>query len=262
VFKKVLTILFAVTAMAPGYPTALSTWTIAGVDLKTGDVGVAGATCLPNQHADAIAALVPGKGVAAVQAFWDLDNRNWVYELLRAGEPATEIVRRITDRKYDNGVEDRQYGIVTMKNGAVQIAAFTGKEAIDWAGSQQDKASGVTVQGNILASPLVVASAMRAFQQDGSLEDRLMRALEAGSAAGGDVRCNSGHVMQTAASAFILVAHGPDQPYAAADLGVTDQGTSKAPWLDISVIETQFGPNPVKELRRRFDDWSKTRRPL
>ena len=88
-----------------------------------------------------------------------------------------------------------------------------------------------------------------------------MRALEAGSEAGGDVRCNKGSVQQTAASAFIIVAHGKDQPYAAADLGVTDQGTSRAPWLDLSVVEAQFGPNPVKDLRRKYDDWSKTRVP-
>jgi uncharacterized Ntn-hydrolase superfamily protein len=225
-----------------------------GVDLKTGDVGVAGATCLPDEHADAIAVLVPGKGAAAVQAFWDLENRNKVYELLRNGESSGEIIRRVTDRNYDNAVDDRQYGVVTMKNGGIQIDAFTGEEAMPWAGSQQDRGSGVTVQGNILASSQVVSSALRAFQEDGSLDDRLMRALEAGSAAGGDVRCNSGHVMQTATSAFILVAHGGDMPYAAVDLGTTDQGTAKAPWLDISVVEPQFGPNPVRELRRRYDE--------
>jgi uncharacterized Ntn-hydrolase superfamily protein len=255
VFGKIAAALLTISLIVPGHSARLSTWTIVGVDLKTGDVGVAGATCLPGQHADAVAVLVPGKGAAAVQAFWDMDNRNKVYELLRAGDTADEIVRRVIDRVYDNDVDDRQYGVVTMKNGVVQIESFTGKGAIPWAGSRQDRATGVTVQGNILASPEVVSAALRAFQEDGSLEDRLIRGLEAGSAAGGDVRCNSGHVRQTAASAFILVAHGGDLPYSAPDLGVTDQDTSRAPWLDISVIEPQFGPNPVQELRKRFDQW-------
>lgn len=257
-FGKLLTILFAVASIVPHHATRLSTWTIVGVDLNNGDVGVAGATCLPNQHADAIAALVPGKGAAAVQAFWDLENRNKVYELLRAGETSDEIIRRVTDRKYDSGVDDRQYGVVTMKGGAVQVTAFTGKDAMAWVGSQQDRPSGVTIQGNILVSPEVVAGALRAFQVEGSLEDRLLWALEAGSAAGGDLRCNSGHVRQTAASAFILVAHGKDAPYAAVDLDTTDQGTPRAPWLDISIVESQFGPNPVKELRRKYDQWRKS----
>jgi hypothetical protein len=87
------------------------------------------------------------------------------------------------------------------------------------------------------------------------LWDRLMRGLEAGSAAGGDARCNNGRVKQTAATAFILVARGSDPPYASKDLEVTDQGTSNAPWLAISVAEKQYGPNPIVELRRRYDEW-------
>jgi len=223
------------------------------MDPKTGDVGVAGASCLPNQHADAIAALVPGKGVAAVQAFWDLENRNKVYELLQSGKAAEQVLRQIANPNYDRGVNDRQYGVVTINDGAVHVQAFTGTEAMAWSGSQTDSTNAVSVQGNILAGPDVVGNALRAFQQSGPLEDRLMRALEAGSSAGGDVRCNSGRMQQTAATAFILVAHGGDAPYAARDLGKTDQGTNKAPWLDISVKEPRFGPNPVKELRKRFD---------
>jgi uncharacterized Ntn-hydrolase superfamily protein len=245
----------AIGAIVPNHRTKLSTWTIVAGDAKTGDVGVAGATCLPDQHSDAVAVLVPGKGAAAVQAFWDLENRNKVYELLRSGSSAGGIIRAVTDRAYDNDVDERQYGVVTLTDGAVQIESFTGKETIRWSGSLQNRATGVTVQGNILVSAEVVSGALRAFQEGGRLEDRLIRGLEAGSAAGGDVRCNSPQVRQTAASAFILVAHRGDSPYVAADLGVTDQGSSKAPWLDISVVEPQFGANPVKELRRQYDQW-------
>src|SRR5262249_27463521 len=88
-----------------------------------------------------------------------------------------------------------------------------------------------------------------------ALSDRLMRALEAGSAAGGDVRCNNERVKQTAAAAFILEARGGDKPYSAADLGVPDQDKKAAPWLALSVSEREFGPNPVMSLRKKYDVW-------
>src|ERR1051326_1405202 len=96
----ILSMLIALGLTMPAPAARLSTWTLVGVDLNNGDVGVAGATCLPNQHADAVAALVPGKGAAAVQAFWDLGNRNNVYQLLQQGETAEEIIHRMTDRNY------------------------------------------------------------------------------------------------------------------------------------------------------------------
>ena len=82
-----------------------------------------------------------------------------------------------------------------------------------------------------------------------------MRALEAGSAAGGDSRCNNDQVKQTAATAFILVARGIDEPYATRIIGITDMGTADAPWLAISATESQFGPNPLIELRKLYDFW-------
>jgi hypothetical protein len=64
--------------------------------------------------------------------------------------------------------------------------------------------------------------------------------------------------MQTAATAFILVARGGDQPYAARNLGITDMGTLNAPWLAISVVKAMFGSNPLIELRERYDAWRQT----
>ena len=118
----------------------------------------------------------------------------------------------------------------------------------------------VTVQGNVLEREAVVTGALAAFKTNDSrdrntLADRLMRALEAGSAAGGDKRCNNAQVQQTAASAFILFARAKDPPYAARDLGVTDSGTKAAPWLDLSVTMPRYGANPVPELRKQYDTW-------
>ena len=60
----------------------MTTWSVVAVDPLSGDVGVASASCVPS-FADALAALVPGKGAAATQASFDIDNRNVVYEAIK-----------------------------------------------------------------------------------------------------------------------------------------------------------------------------------
>ncbi len=249
-------LLLAVGISLPSVP--LSTWTIVAADPKTGDVGVAGASCV-DVYVDAIAALVPGKGVAVAQALWDRDNRNKVFELLRAGEAADAILGKVTDRMFDPGVVDRRYGIVTLNSGKAMVRGFTGSDAFTWAGSRQDPDRAVTVQGNILAGPGVVDDALKAFQSETNLPEALMRALEAGSVAGGDSRCNNTRGKQTASAAFILLARGGGKPYAARDIGISDQGKPDSPWLALSVREPQFGRNPVAELRKKFDEWKKAR---
>lgn len=254
---------------ARGETLDMTTWSVVGVDAKTGDVGVAMSSCVPNTLADALAALVPGKGAAATQAAFDVDNRNRVFAALKEGKSATEIIALVSDSATDARLGSRQYGVVTMKNGKAETAGFTGKPMLDgatgpnparWAGVRGDAAMGVSAQGNTLVSAAVVEGALAAFvrtDKDGrnTLADRLMRGVEAGSAAGGDVRCNTDSVRQTAATSMILVARGKDEPYATEKIGMSDQGTSKAPWLAISVTVAKGGPNPLVELRQRYDAW-------
>lgn len=256
----------------------MTTWSVVAVDPATGDVGVAMASCVPSTFADALAALVPGKGAAATQAAFDVINRNKVFEALKQGLPATEVIRLVSDSTSDARLGNRQYGVVTMRGGKAQTAGFTGKPMLDgvtgpapatgprrWAGIRADASRGVSVQGNTLVSEAVVANALAAFVWEdptgfNTLPDRLIRGLEAGSIAGGDVRCNSDSVRQTAATAMIVVARGTDAPYATEKIGMSDQGTPKAPWLAISVTNARDEGNPLLELRRRYDVWRKTMR--
>ncbi|MDQ6611267.1 MAG: DUF1028 domain-containing protein [Gemmatimonadota bacterium] len=248
----------------------MTTWSVVGVDPTNGDVGVAMASCVPNTLADGLAALVPGKGAAATQAAFDVGNRNKVFAALKEGLPAAEIIRRVSDSTTDQRLGSRQYGVVTMSGGKAQTAGFTGQPMLagaapvngahPWAGIRSDAARGVSAQGNTLASELVVANALAAFKWDdpagfNQLSDRLMRAVEAGSTAGGDVRCNTATVRQTAATAMILVARGTDAPYATEKIGMSDQGTAAAPWLAISVTVSKGEDNPLLELRKRYDAW-------
>ena len=249
----------------------MNTWSVVGVDPIAGDVGVAMASCVANTWADALAALVPGKGAAATQAGFDVGNRNRVFAALKEGANADEVIRRAADSTVDKGLNGRQYGVVTMSGGKVFTAGFTGKPMLAgdtargtrWAGVRSNAARGVSVQGNTLVSEAVVANALAAYVWEdptgfNTLSDRLMRAVEAGSIAGGDVRCNNDSTRQTAATAMIVVARGTDAPYATEKIGMSDQGTPAAPWLAISTTVAKGGDNPLLDLRRKYDVWRRS----
>ncbi len=277
--KEPMALLAALTFAAcahtpPAYPTEMemTTWSVVGVDAASGDVGVAVASCVPN-HGDAVAALVPGKGAAATQAGFDVRNRNKVFEAIKQGLTAEEVIAQVTDPGWDEQTDRRQYGVLTMHDGFVRAAGFTtpsrqgittGEDGVArFAGVMADPSRGVSSQGNTLASADVVQWPLDAYRRDdpagfNTLPDRLMRAIEAGSIAGGDVRCNQGNVRQTTAMAAILVARGSDPPYATESIGMTDAGTDKAPWLNLSVRVDRGGENPLLELRRQFDRWRRT----
>jgi uncharacterized Ntn-hydrolase superfamily protein len=250
----------------------MTTWSVVGVDPASGDVGVAVASCVPT-HGDAVAALVPGKGAAATQAGFDVENRNRVFEAIQDGLTAEEVIRRVTDPDWDDELERRQYGVVTMHDGFVRTAGYTTPTrqgmtedengSVRYAGVMADPSRGVSSQGNTLAAAEVVQRPLDAYRWDdpagfNTLPDRLVRALEAGSIAGGDVRCNQGNVRQTAAMAAILVARGGDEPYATESIGMTDAGTASAPWLALSVRTERLAENPLLELRRQYDEWRRT----
>ena len=90
---------------------------------------------------------------------------------------------------------------------------------------------------------------------DVHLADRLLRAVEAGSAAGGDQRCNQQGVEQTAASTFIMVARSGDAAYSVPSFGLSAINDPDKPWLALSVNEPVLGKNPIPELRRQYDAW-------
>jgi hypothetical protein len=104
------------------------TWTVVAIDRGTGDVGVAGATCLP-VDATALAALAPGRGAAAVQADFEVDHRNAALLQLVDGATADEIVAALVRDGHDPGIARRQFGVVTRHAGSAGTATYTGSEA-------------------------------------------------------------------------------------------------------------------------------------
>lgn len=218
-----------------------ATWSTVAVDPQTGEVGVSIASCVEAPTGTVVlpiaAGVVPGVGAMAAQAAFEEDTRDFVFERLRQGESPEQILAEVV--AIDAGAGSRQYGVVTLD---LQTATFTGNRALDFAGDVEG--TGYTVQGNILVGPSVVTDAAAAFEEPGdcftTLADRLMAALEAGSNAGGDRRCDAS---QGGALAAVLIVAAPDDPI-------------DAPTLDLRIPSQDRGDaDPIALLRQAYDGW-------
>ncbi len=201
-----------------------STFSIVALDHVTGEIG-----CAVQSKYFAVGNVVPwvkaGVGAVATQAAGVAAFGPLVLGLLESERlaPAEAIERVLED---DEARETRQLGVVRADGAA---AAHTGSSCIAWAGHRTGP--GYAVQGNILAGEEVVLEMERAFLAgDGSLAERLVAALEAGQAAGGDVRGQQ--------SAAVVV----ERPGAAAE---SREGIDRV--CDLRVDDH---PEPIRELRR------------
>ncbi|MDQ4096110.1 MAG: DUF1028 domain-containing protein [Actinomycetota bacterium] len=134
----------------------------------------------------AVGSVVPfaevGAGAGATQALANLAYAPDSLARLHQGDDAATVVRALT--KADPDADQRQLGLVDAQGRA---AGFTGNECFEWAGDVQG--DGFTCQGNILTGPDVVHAMKEAFSSStGDLAARLLAALSAGDAAGGDRR--------------------------------------------------------------------------
>jgi uncharacterized Ntn-hydrolase superfamily protein len=160
---------------------ARGTFSIVAADLQAGEVG-----CAVQSKYFSVGSVVPwaraGVGAVATQAAGvAVYGLRALEQLTEGAEPDEALARVIAD---DPQRETRQLGIVTADGRA---AAFTGASCLDWAGHRTG--AGFAVQGNILAGEAVVDEMARAFEETlGPLVGRLVAALEAGQAAGGDKR--------------------------------------------------------------------------
>jgi uncharacterized Ntn-hydrolase superfamily protein len=159
----------------------VATFSIVARDPANGDLGVAVASKFL-----AVGSVVPwaqaGAGAVATQALANVGYGPRGLELMAQGRSAQETLAALLAD--DPEREQRQVGLVDAQGGA---AAHTGSACMDWAG--HIVGSGFAAQGNILAGPPVVAAIAEAFvAAQGELADRLLAALQAGDAAGGDRR--------------------------------------------------------------------------
>jgi uncharacterized Ntn-hydrolase superfamily protein len=194
------------------------TWSIIAKDPETGAFGVAVTTKF-----FAVGALCP-HGAARIGALATQALVNPLYgpdgiRLLAEGRSAEDIVAILTAQ--DPGSGSRQLHVIARDG---RTAAHTGQDCIDWCGHLTDE--GVSVAGNMLAGPAVIEATLEIYKQSMDLPfaDRLMSALDAGQAEGGDKRGKQ--------SAAIKIWR--DEPYPVLDLRVDDH------------------PEPLDEIRRLY----------
>ena len=175
------------------------TYSIVAYDSVTGDLGVAVQSKFPN-----VGGIVPwarsGIGAVATQSLGNTAYGELGLELMAQGATAEEALRIIM--RTDSMLQDRQVGMVDARGGA---ASFTGTRTFDWAGGRVGAPSGrgtieggkggvlvgrgFAAQANIMVSDLTVKNMGETFvSTSGALADRLMAALRAGQAGGGDKR--------------------------------------------------------------------------
>jgi uncharacterized Ntn-hydrolase superfamily protein len=160
---------------------AHATFSIVAYDSTTQELGVAVQSRAFNVGAG-VAWARAGAGAVATQSFTNESFGPRGLELLRRGvRPNAALDSLLAD---DTGREQRQVGLVDARG---EAAPFTGSECMEWAGGVARP--GLAVQGNILASEEVVRAMVAAFDRaSGELSVRLLAALEAAQAAGGDKR--------------------------------------------------------------------------
>ena len=263
-------ILACVVAALALLPTAASaTWSVIAVDTRTGVVVIASATCVTAEGLrtrgglkSIQAVVVPGVGVAAAQAGVDgtRANQTLIFEQIRAGTDPDEILRMLSE---DEDFQRRQFGIVDLQG---RMAGFSGERNgfASLAMLSEVRGEGIyfAVQGNILESNDVVLDAMAAFmEEDGTVTDRVMAAMEAADRAGGDARCSCrsetvpetemGCSHRTAHVAYIAAAK-PEDP-----VGSGHSDGDYTLFLDVDDENTTAAesPNPVATLRMRYDAW-------
>lgn len=169
-----------------------------------------------------------GVGCIATQSYANYSYGPDGLELLKTEDSRTTIE---TLKSKDSGREKRQIGVVDSKGVPF---AFTGKECMDYAGHILGE--NYSVQGNILAGPSVLEAMAREIKKEGKLEYRIMAALEAAEAQGGDSRGRQ--------SASIYIS-SLKEPF--------EEGSDV--YMDIRVEDSR---DPLPELRRIMGVWLAT----
>lgn len=209
----------ATTAVATERP--VHTYSIVARDPQTGDLGVA-----VQSHWFSVGPVVPwaeaGVGAIATQSLVDVSYGPLGLDLMRAGKSAAEALRGLLAA--DARADIRQVAMVDAAGG---VAAHTGEHCIAAAGHHLG--DGYSVQANLMLRDTVWGAMSRAYESTrGDVADRMLAALEAAQAEGGDIRGQQ--------SAALLVVRGT---------------RSGKPWADRIVdLRVEDHPQPVVELRR------------
>jgi len=214
--------LTAVLSAAPAVPRRpVATYSIVARDPVTKELGVA-----VQSHWFSVGSVVPwaeaGVGAVATQSFAEPSYGQLGLDLMRAGKSAPDALKGLLAA--DEARDVRQVAMIDAQG---RVAAHTGAKNIPQAGH----ATGAqySVQANLMASDKVWPAMAKAYESaKGDLAERLLAALEAAQAQGGDIRGKQ-------SAAIVIVSGAP----------------SGRPWADRTFdLRVEDSPDPLKELRR------------
>jgi uncharacterized Ntn-hydrolase superfamily protein len=214
--------LAAVAAAAMSGPV-VHTYSIVARDPKTGEMGVA-----VQSHWFSVGSIVTwgeaGVGVVATQSIVDPGYGGKGLDLMRRGVSAPEALKQLLA-----GDTEREVRQVAMLDAQGRVSAHTGTLCIAAAGHKVG--AGYSVQANIMANDTVWPAMAAAFERaTGDLAERMLAALDAAQAAGGDLRGRQ------AAAILVVGPKSTGRPWAGADRT-----------FDLRVEDH---PQPLVELRR------------
>jgi hypothetical protein len=257
--------------------TASATWSIIAVDMSTGRVVIASATCVNRDDQFLMgvqAVVVPGKGVAACQASVDNTHKNQmlVFQELQKGTDPKQIIALLSQ---DPAFQSRQFGVVDLQGRSAGHSGLSnGYVSQDIQGRVPGTEIYYSIQGNILRPGQVVPNAVQAFvSMKGAITDRVMAAMEAADGSGGDSRCTCPPWPtegtkpaipcdgRTAYVAYILMAERTDTNGDSHNNGKYAMYITVAqpgPTNGAGAIRDGENLNPVKTLRVRYDAWRKS----
>ena len=225
IFSKRLILVLAILTLVFSQKTSsmrpISTYSIVALDETTGELGVA-----VQSHWFSVGFLVPwakaGVGAVATQSFVKVDYGPDGLQLMESGITAVDALKTLTSK--DDGEAVRQVGMIDIKG---NVAAHTGSRCIKYAGHIVGE--NYSVQANMMANGTVPKAMAVAFEKTkGDLADRMMAALEAAEAEGGDIRGKQ-------SAAMVIVSGEP----------------SGVDWKDTKLsLRIEDHPTPLIELKR------------
>jgi uncharacterized Ntn-hydrolase superfamily protein len=216
-----IVVILAITLPAVAVERPVHTYSIVARDAETGEMGVA-----VQSHWFSVGSIVTwaeaGVGAIATQSFVDPAYGPRGLELMKSGLTAEEALDALL--LVDEGRDVRQVAFVDTSG---NIAAHTGAKCIESAGHHIGE--GYSVQANMMLNDKVVPAMAKAYEStDGDLADRLMAALEAAQAVGGDIRGKQSAAM------FIVKQNATGQS-----------------WADrVLELRIEDHPTPIAELKR------------
>jgi hypothetical protein len=245
--------------------SARATWSIIAVNTRTREICVSSATCLANFDLQRwLPVVVVGKGAGCAQSFVDNSglNRLAIFNGLNAYMPPANILQVL--QQIDPGFQTRQYGIVDVFNTPVTFTG-TGAGIAKFGVTGSDGEIRYAIQGNVLTGNQVVTAAEAAFLNlQGDLSSKVLAAMEAARALGGDGRCSCNPGAPTSCGVpppnFTKSAHIGF--FIDARLGDTDGvcntslGCASGSYtVSLNVIGSTTSPDPVYTLTSQYYAW-------